>query len=53
MILLQLACALLVAIFFFGDPRVRSSYDVFGLALLAARAADRFGLEESREKPAG
>jgi hypothetical protein len=25
-----------VAIFFFGDPRVRSSYDVFGLALLAA-----------------
>jgi 4-amino-4-deoxy-L-arabinose transferase-like glycosyltransferase len=50
--LLQLACALLVAIFFFGDPRVRSSYDVFGLALLAARVADRFGLEESRGKPA-
>src|ERR671910_707713 len=48
--LLQLACALLVAIFFFGDPRVRSSYDVFGLALLAARVADRFGLEESRRK---
>jgi hypothetical protein len=40
-ILLQLACTVLVAIFFFGDPRVRScvrsSYDVFGLALLAAR----------------
>jgi hypothetical protein len=51
-ILLQLACALVVAIFFFGDPRVRSSYDVFGLTLLAARVADRFGLEESREKPA-
>jgi 4-amino-4-deoxy-L-arabinose transferase-like glycosyltransferase len=50
--LLQLACALLVAIFFFGDPRVRSSYDVFGLALLAARVADRFGLEESSGKPA-
>src|ERR687893_697575 len=50
--LLQLACALLVAIFFFGDPRVRSSYDVFGLALLAARVADRFGLEESNGKPA-
>jgi hypothetical protein len=48
--LLQLACALVVAIFFFGDPRVRSSYDVFGLALLAARVADRFGLEESRGK---
>jgi 4-amino-4-deoxy-L-arabinose transferase-like glycosyltransferase len=50
--LLQLACALLVAIFFFGDPRVRSSYDVFGLALLAARVADRFGLEEVWRKPA-
>ena len=50
--LLQLACALLVAIFFFGDPRVRSSYDVFGFALLAARVADRFGLDESRPKPA-
>src|SRR5215211_7609298 len=36
----------LVAIFFFGDPRVRSTYDVFGLALLAARIADRFGLDE-------
>jgi len=51
-LLLQLACALLVAIFFFGDPRVRSSYDVFGLALLAARVVDRFGLEELRGKPA-
>jgi hypothetical protein len=35
-----------VAIFFFGDPRVRSTYDVFGLALLAAHIADRFGLDE-------
>jgi 4-amino-4-deoxy-L-arabinose transferase-like glycosyltransferase len=50
--LLQLACALVVAIFFFGDPRVRSSYDVLGLALLAARITDRFGLAESRRKPA-
>ena len=50
--LLQLACALVVAIFFFGDPRVRSTYDVFGLALLAARLTDRLGLEESRRKPA-
>jgi hypothetical protein len=40
-----------VAIFFFGDPRVRSSYDVFGLALLAARIADRLGLDEPGEKP--
>jgi 4-amino-4-deoxy-L-arabinose transferase-like glycosyltransferase len=46
--LLQLACMLLVATFFFGDPRVRSSYDVFGLALIAARIADRFGLDEPR-----
>jgi hypothetical protein len=44
--LLQLACVLLVAIFFFGDPRVRSSYDVFGLALLAACIADLFGLDD-------
>jgi hypothetical protein len=29
---------------------VRSSYDVFGLALLAARITDWFGLEESRRK---
>jgi hypothetical protein len=49
-ILLQLACAVLVAIFFFGDPRVRSSSDVFGLALLAARVADRLGPEELRGK---
>jgi hypothetical protein len=50
--LLQLACVLVVALIFFGDPRVRSSYDVFGLALLAALIADRFGLDESRGKPA-
>jgi hypothetical protein len=50
--LLQLACAFVVAIVFFGDPRVRSSYDVFGLALLAARVADRFGLEDVGRKPA-
>jgi 4-amino-4-deoxy-L-arabinose transferase-like glycosyltransferase len=50
--LLQLACVLVVAIFFFGDPRVRSSYDVFGLALLASRIADRFGLDEPTGKPA-
>jgi 4-amino-4-deoxy-L-arabinose transferase-like glycosyltransferase len=49
--LLQLACVLVVAIFFFGDPRVRSSYDVFGLALLAARIADRLSLDEPGEKP--
>jgi len=41
-----------VAVLLFENPRVRSSYDVFGLALLAARVADRFGLEVSRGKPA-
>ena len=50
--LLQLACVLVVAIFFFGDPRVRSTYDVFGLALLAACITNLFGLNEPRGKPA-
>src|SRR5215203_904906 len=47
--ILQLACVLVVAIIFFGDPRVRSTYDVFGLALLAACIADLLGLD----KPGG
>lgn len=50
--LLQLACVLLVAVIFFGDPRLRSTYDVFGLALLAACIADRFGLDGPRDKRA-
>ena len=50
--LLQLACVLVVAIFFFGDPRVRSTYDVFGLTLFAACIADMFGLKDSGRKPA-
>ncbi len=50
--LLQLACVLFVAIMFFGDPRLRSTYDVFGLALLAACIADIFHLKDSRRKPA-
>jgi 4-amino-4-deoxy-L-arabinose transferase-like glycosyltransferase len=44
-LLLQLACALVVAIIFFGDPRLRSTYDVFGLGLLAACIVDLLGLE--------
>ena len=48
--LLQLACALLVASFFFGDPRLRSTYDVFGLALLAACIADLLGLDKLGRK---
>jgi 4-amino-4-deoxy-L-arabinose transferase-like glycosyltransferase len=50
--LLQLACVLVVATFFFGDPRVRSTYDVFGLALFAAMIADLFGLDEQGKKRA-
>ncbi|MGI8909434.1 MAG: glycosyltransferase family 39 protein [Rubrobacteraceae bacterium] len=43
--LAHFVCVVLVAWVFFGDPRLRSSYDVFGLALLAALVADRFGLD--------
>ena len=50
--LLQLACVLVMAIFFFGDPRVRSTYDVFGLTLLAAFMTELFGLDDGRGKPA-
>lgn len=46
-LLLNLACAALLALLVVGDPRVRSVYDVFGLALLAALLADRFGLDGS------
>ena len=44
-LLANLACSALVAMLFIGDPRLRSVYDVFGLALLAALLADRFGLD--------
>jgi 4-amino-4-deoxy-L-arabinose transferase-like glycosyltransferase len=43
--LAHLVCVVLVALLFYGDPRLRSSYDVFGLALLAALIADRLGLD--------
>jgi hypothetical protein len=46
--LLQLACVVLVAIVYFGDPRLRAPYDVFGLSLLAALIADRLGLDGRR-----
>jgi 4-amino-4-deoxy-L-arabinose transferase-like glycosyltransferase len=49
--LLQLACVLVVAILFFGDPRVRSTYEVFGLALLAASIVELFGLGGPGRKP--
>ena len=50
--LFQLACVLVVALVFFGDPRVRSTYDVFGLTLLAACIVDIFGVKDSRRNPA-
>jgi hypothetical protein len=45
--LAHLACVVLVAVIYYGDPRMRSSYDVFGLSLLAALVADRLGLNGS------
>ena len=50
--LAHLGCAVVVAVLFFGDPRLRSSYDVFGFALLAALVADRFGLDGVADRPA-
>jgi 4-amino-4-deoxy-L-arabinose transferase-like glycosyltransferase len=44
--LAHLACVVLVAILYFGDPRLRTPYDVFGLSLLAALITDRFGLDQ-------
>ncbi|MDP8910959.1 MAG: glycosyltransferase family 39 protein [Actinomycetota bacterium] len=39
---LHLACVVVVALVIFGDPRFRTPYDVFGLALLGAVLADRW-----------
>jgi 4-amino-4-deoxy-L-arabinose transferase-like glycosyltransferase len=39
--LVQLSTVLVTAIAYFGDPRYRTPYDVFGLALLGAVIADR------------
>jgi len=40
--LLQLGTVLVTAIVYFGDPRYRTPYDVFGLALLGSLIADRY-----------
>ena len=40
--LVQLSMMLVTAIVYFGDPRYRTPYDVFGLALAASLIADRF-----------
>jgi Dolichyl-phosphate-mannose-protein mannosyltransferase len=41
MLLGQLALALVTAVVYFGDPRFRTPFDVFGLALAASLVADR------------
>jgi hypothetical protein len=41
MLLGQLSLALATAIVYFGDPRFRTPFDVFGLALAASLVADR------------
>jgi len=44
MLLGQLSLVLVTAIVYFGDPRFRVPFDVFGLALAASLVADRFAL---------
>lgn len=46
--LAHLACVIGTAVVFFGDPRFRTPYDVFALALLAAVVADRL-FDRARE----
>jgi hypothetical protein len=40
--LLQLGTVLITALVYFGDPRYRTPYDVFGLALLGSLIAERY-----------
>ena len=47
MLLGQLALVLVTAVVFLGDPRFRTPYDVFGLALLGSLIADRFVVARS------
>jgi 4-amino-4-deoxy-L-arabinose transferase-like glycosyltransferase len=49
MLLGQLSLVLVTAIFFFGDPRYRTPYDVFGLALAASLLADRIAPAPQRQ----
>jgi 4-amino-4-deoxy-L-arabinose transferase-like glycosyltransferase len=52
-LLAHLLCAFVMALIFFGDPRFRMPYDVFGLALLAAFIADSlFDARPAREPAA-
>jgi 4-amino-4-deoxy-L-arabinose transferase-like glycosyltransferase len=47
-LLAHLLCIVPVALVYFGDPRFRSTYDVFGFALLAAAIADLPALLKGR-----
>jgi hypothetical protein len=47
--LAHFACVLGTAVLFFGDPRFRTPYDVFALALLAAVVADRLFDRDERK----
>jgi 4-amino-4-deoxy-L-arabinose transferase-like glycosyltransferase len=49
MLLGQLSLVLVTAILFFGDPRFRTPYDVFGLALAASLLADRIAPASQRQ----
>ena len=49
MLLGQLSLALVTAIVYFGDPRFRTPFDVFGLALAASLVADRIAPLRSGE----
>jgi Dolichyl-phosphate-mannose-protein mannosyltransferase len=49
MLLGQLSLALVTAIVYFGDPRFRVPFDVFGLALAASLVADRIAPAQLRE----
>ena len=48
MLLLQLATALATALVYFGDPRFRIPFDVFGLALAACLIAEWIVRTEER-----
>lgn len=48
----QLSLVLVTAVVYFGDPRFRIPFDVFGLALAASLIADRIGLPSLRQTPA-
>ena len=49
--LAHLLCFLPTAIVFIGDPRYRTPYDVFALALVGAIVADRLGLDRATAQP--